>query len=118
MPEEYRPTTLEIMNGIMQFHNYKDTSGVIFFKSGLALRIPAFYDFFQEEWVEYKTITSIGASREELTQYLEENNGGVVSNGMVTINLPEVVAMVREGENNSISIIKNLGQFNEEEEED
>lgn len=114
MGEDYSPSAIEILNGIMQFHNYKDTSGVIFFKSGLALRIPSFYDFFQEEWVEYKTVTTVSSDPETISKYLEENNGGVVSNGMVTLNLPEVIAMVKEHGDQTIDIINGLQRPSEE----
>jgi len=114
MSDEYSPSAVEILNGIMQFHNYKDTSGVIFFKSGLALRIPNFYDFFQEEWMEYKTVTTAHTSPEIINKYLEENNGGVVSNGMITLNLTDIVAMVRENGGESINIIGGFAKPSED----
>lgn len=93
--EEMNP--LEYLTSLLQIYNYKDTTGIIFFNNGLALKIPAFFDYYQEQWSMYKKITTTG-TYSEINEFLQEVDGGVISNGAITISLPDIVAMIKENE--------------------
>lgn len=89
--------TMTIMQGVMTLYNYRDTAGMVFFHGGGALKISNFFDFFQEEWISYKTVTS-SSDDKKIQEYLKENNGGIATNGSLFINLKDVVAMLKVNE--------------------
>ena len=89
------PTTMEIMEGIIKTYNYQDTTGVVFFKNGLALHIDSFFDFFDEQWLEFRGLSSL-PDKTAMRQFLINNNGAVITNGDVSVSLPDIMATAKE----------------------
>lgn len=90
-------SAVDYLRGLITIHNYKDTTGVIFFKGGLMVKVPSFFDYYQEQWTAYNRLMAVGSAQEK-EEFLTETDGGVISNGVITISLPDVLAMIRDNQ--------------------
>jgi len=87
------PETLDIISKKMMEIDYFSSFGVVILKNGIALKIRKMYEYFHESWILFNSALSSGDT-ELARSVIHDTNGGVISNGEMTVNLSEVSAMV------------------------
>lgn len=89
-----KPATIEnIIQDKANEINFMESFGTIIFKNGVALKVRRMFEYFQQNWFYFMSAFSSGD--EKITRkMLSDLNGGIISNGEVSINLADVSAMV------------------------
>lgn len=73
--------------------DYMGSFGVVILKNGAVLKVRKMYEYFHESWILFNSALTSGDT-ELIKSVVNEANGGIISNGELTINLADVSAMV------------------------
>lgn len=87
------PKALEIIGNKMMELDYMGSFGVVILKNGAVLKVRKMYEYFHESWILFNSALTSGDT-ELIKSVVNEANGGIISNGELTINLADVSAMV------------------------
>ncbi len=74
-----------------RFIEYKESRGTIIMRNGFVFQVPQMFNFFRDNWLFFKK-----AILENDNEILKEINNGIVTNGIFSINLIDVSAMIAE----------------------
>ncbi len=91
--EEKDFEAMEILVEKMHMLDYADSFGTIILRNGAVLQIGSFFEYFREYWNDYKMADAFGDT-EKMSKFLEETQGGIVSNGEIEIDIKEIIATV------------------------
>lgn len=73
--------------------DFMDSFGSIILKNGIILKVRKMFEIFHQNWFFYMSALA-SQNKEVIEKMFSEMNGGIVSNGEMTINLADVSAMI------------------------
>jgi hypothetical protein len=104
MEEKKKNDILEYVDKIMEKENieiYKRSRGTIIMKNGFIFQVGQMFNFFRDSWFAY-TKAELEIDDDKRFEYLKMVNGGVITNGLATIDLAEVSAMMAENKESEL----------------
>lgn len=84
--------TLQHMKNVMDTMNYASSYGIIITNSGTNFLIRSFFELFRQNWIAY-CVAKESNNEVELDRILKRN-GGIVTNGEITLNVLDIVGAV------------------------
>ena len=74
---------------------YKKSKGTVILKNGFVFKISQMFNFFRDSWIAFNRAT-LEFDDEKRLELLKITNGGVITNGIVSVDLSDVSAMFAE----------------------
>jgi len=103
MMDKKTPETLQILYNKMNEIDFHDSYGTIIMRNGSVFRVPILYELFHQAWLDFMGAITSG-DKKKIREAMEIYNGGIVSNGELTINLADVSTMISNYEINKKEI--------------